>query len=322
MKSIPNGQKILFSALFSVLLTACGSINEVSQKVMADQSVCSHQSLYSYPANELPEPLLTVDTLLSNHFSTQALHIANAIGVINLTSELVRMNNHKDKTLEQRIRFIELSRAIDHRIETASLEISSVTSELNCEKERADQFSNYLDGIEAQRQRQLVVTSIIVGAAGSISSASLSLSHAKGNADTYIGLGVGVIGAALGVMMLTNNKKIYFRHERNTLGEVWEDPVVSKTLPPAIWYYLNYKDPKTKGISLRESLVEKWQTFGQVSKRQGGSERSDQLYFGQGARYSAAQLRNRADMYDQLEAFIALMKQDLKQLSLELEKVE
>jgi len=44
------------------------------------------------------------------------------------------------------------------------------------------------------------------------------------------------------------------------------------------------------------------------------------LYFGEGGRYTAEQLKNRAAMLDQVEASITLMKQDLKVLSIEFEK--
>ncbi|MCC5917712.1 MAG: hypothetical protein JJU02_10360 [Cryomorphaceae bacterium] len=45
------------------------------------------------------------------------------------------------------------------------------------------------------------------------------------------------------------------------------------------------------------------------------------LFFGEGGKYTADQLTNRANMHDQIEAQINLMKQDLKLLALELEKV-
>ena len=44
------------------------------------------------------------------------------------------------------------------------------------------------------------------------------------------------------------------------------------------------------------------------------------MYFGKGGLYTSEQLKNRADMMDQVEAFITLMKQDLKELAIEIEK--
>jgi len=46
------------------------------------------------------------------------------------------------------------------------------------------------------------------------------------------------------------------------------------------------------------------------------------LFFGEGGEYTAGPLTNRANMHDQIEAQINLMKQDLKLLSFELEKLD
>lgn len=47
-----------------------------------------------------------------------------------------------------------------------------------------------------------------------------------------------------------------------------------------------------------------------------------ELYFGEGGKYSAEQLSTRADMLDQLESHINLMKQDLRKLSIEIEQIK
>lgn len=46
------------------------------------------------------------------------------------------------------------------------------------------------------------------------------------------------------------------------------------------------------------------------------------LFFGKDGKYTADQLTNRANMHVQIEAQINLMKQDLKLLALELEKLD
>jgi hypothetical protein len=45
------------------------------------------------------------------------------------------------------------------------------------------------------------------------------------------------------------------------------------------------------------------------------------LFFGEGGEYTAEHLMNRANMHDQIEAHINLMKQDLKLLASELENL-
>lgn len=44
--------------------------------------------------------------------------------------------------------------------------------------------------------------------------------------------------------MLVREKKINFKHERNTLCEVWEGAQTSKALVPSVWYHLSFKDGK------------------------------------------------------------------------------
>ena len=46
-----------------------------------------------------------------------------------------------------------------------------------------------------------------------------------------------------------------------------------------------------------------------------------EVYIGKGGQYRADDLQNRADMLDQTEAFVTLMKQDLKILASDIEKL-
>lgn len=109
-------------------------------------------------------------------------------------------------------------------------------------------------------------------------------------------------------MMLLNNEKTDFFHKRNALRDVWFGSETSKNFPPAVWYYLNYSSPEN-GIatSLREQIIQKWKSFGQISKST-EKEMLD-LYFGEGGEYTSEQLENRADMYDQLESNINLINE-------------
>ena len=46
------------------------------------------------------------------------------------------------------------------------------------------------------------------------------------------------------------------------------------------------------------------------------------MYFGNGGQYGADELDNRADMLDQTESYVTLMKQDLKTLMAEIAKLD
>ncbi|MBS1557674.1 MAG: hypothetical protein JST69_03010 [Bacteroidetes bacterium] len=248
--------------------------------------------------------------------------MANAIGIIDYIQQYIKLKAtyNKNETLENRVTLLALSHTINNKINIASLEISSAASELDCEKERASQIANFLKGKEGQRENNLIISSIIVGAAGAIATEILSSQNSR-NASTVVGLGASLTGATLGVLMLVNKKKVLFYHTRNTLGEIWNKQPTSSTLPPSIWYYLSYEDLSKNEKSLRNLLVERWLNFGQLENPK-NDKKNNELYFGKGGKYTANQLKNRASMYDEIEANITIMKQDLKQLTIEFENLK
>ena len=190
---------------------------------------------------------------------------------------------------------------------------------MDCEEERTTQIASFLKGEVEKREKNLVIGSIIVGALGAIATEVLNNSDVE-NLGSYVAIGTAITEASLGILMLNNKKKIEFVHERNTPGEIWVGPTTSKTLPASIWYYLNYKNSEVRKVSLRNLLIEHWKTFGQVDKRaKHNSKETHEIYFGLGGKYTFEQLENRAAMYDQIESYIKLMKQDLKTLSTEFE---
>lgn len=322
-----NKQVILLTTLVLIfMLAACSGIKDISSLSGLNKSNCYNQKDYHYTSDELPKPIyqIKVDTILSKQFSFESLNVANAIGLLQPLTKYAALQSVYDKTpnLDLKVNLLEIRQTITDKINTSSLEISSVASELDCEEERADQIANYLKSRVEEREKNLVIGSIVVGAAGAIAAEGLNNSESVGNAGSYVAVGASLIEATLGILMLTNKQKINFVHPRNTPGEIWNAPPTSSTLPPAIWYYLNYKDDDKRKESLRELLIENWTTFGQVEKsNKQANHKTDELYFGKGGEYSSEELKNRADMYDQIEAYINLMKQDLKMLSIEFEKI-
>lgn len=324
---ISQHKQIIFLTILilSLMLTSCSGLKDISSLPNLDKSNCYNQKDYHYTSDELPKPIyqIKVDTILSKQFSFESLNVANAIGLLQPLTKYAVLKSVYDKipNLDLKVNLLEIRQTITDKINTSSLEISSVTSELDCEEERADQIANYLKSRVEEREKNLVIGSIVVGAAGAIAAEGLNNSESVGNAGSYVAVGASLIEATLGILMLTNKQKINFMHLRNTPGEIWNAPPTSSTLPPAIWYYLNYKDDDKRKESLRELLIENWTTFGQVEKsNKQANHKTDELYFGKGGQYSSEELKNRADMYDQIEAYINLMKQDLKILSIEFGK--
>lgn len=305
------------------LLLGCASLKDANIRQQILSSNCNQQNIYSYSEADLPKPLydLTVDRRLSGYLSEDNLNMANAIGILDDLTRYVQLRENLDSAdLSKRLSLLELKHRIDHKIDMASLEVSAVASEMDCEEERTSQVANYLRGREGDVESKLTISAIVLGAIGAIITGGILTNETASNTA---GITFGIAEASLGLLMLFNSKKIDFYHQRNALQEVWEDKKVSTNFPPFVWYYLNYTDPNKALPSIRNEIVDRWKNFGQVAELEDESGRQlVPIYFGAGGKYKTEQLVNRADMYDQLESHITLMKQGLKSLSLAVDRLE
>src|SRR5690554_1106329 len=220
-------KQIIWKTLFlSMIITSCSGIKESQFSKQLVKSNCNQLNAYSYTKEEIPSPLheLELDTILTNQFTFKSLNIANAIGLIDYLSAYLEIHEdiEEEPSIEKRLAIIELSNKINQRINFASLEISSVTSEIDCEEERADQLAAYMSNKEKDIETRLTVGAIVVGAVGAVSSGILLYKGNKSNAPDIIGIGGGLLEATLGLLILSNNKKAEFHHQRNALKEIWE----------------------------------------------------------------------------------------------------
>lgn len=306
------------------IVTSCTGIKNEQLRIQLEKSNCNQQNIYSYSKQEMPVPLnqINLDSALTEAFSRKSLNMANSINAIDLLKEYlaIRKSYRQYPTTEKRLDLLECAQKINQRISISSLEISAVASEMDCEEERADQIAGYLKGKEDNIETKLTVGGLLIGGTGAVASGFLVN---KGNAGDYIGVGTGIAGAVAGLLILTSKKKIEFHHKRNALHDIWQGGETSTNFPPSVWYYLNYNDDSQIQGSLREITISKWMNLGQVSGDQPkDKQRNLDLYFGAGGKYSAEQLRNRADMLDQVESLVNLMKQDLKELAIEFDNLQ
>lgn len=309
------------SLLFIFATTSCSSVKNIEIRDLLHHSNCNQQNVYEYTQDSLPIPLheRDISPIVAQKLSFNNLNMANAIGILGSVTRFVelRQNPKPMDDLAYRLELLELKQAIDQKINSSSLEISAISSEMDCEEERTSQVANYLVGKIREKESKLTIGAIVVGALGAILTEGVIKEE---RASHIVGISTGVAEATFGVMMLLNDETTEFFHKRNALKDVWFGAPTSKNFPAAVWYYLNYSNPEN-GIktSLREQIIEKWRSFGQVKKS--SEEEISDIYFGEGGKYTSDQLENRADMYDQLESNINLMKQDLKALSSEIEKL-
>lgn len=316
--------RFILIVILSLLLIGCSSSRKTNFKQQLAKSTCATVD-YSYDSNELPLPFhqLKIDSVLEKSFSHQALNVAHAYGLLDDITQYIQVSslNKSNQTLENKVELLALSQRINNTIQIASVEISAVASEIDCEEERIEQVANYLVNSEDELDTKLTVGAIVVGAAGAVIQGILISSHDETNAGDVIGISMGLAEASLGMLLLFNHQKIEFYHPRNAVREIWEGPPTSKIFPPSIWYYLNYKNNLQNPVSLREQLTKKWIDFGQIETSKRKTE-SYNLNFGNGGKYTAEALKNRANMYDQIESQIKLIKQDITILAQEFQRLE
>lgn len=316
-------QTVAFWTL-SLAFSACGGVRSAKVFEAHSRSNCNQQNTYAYHKSDIPLQFheLDIDEGLKSRFSKKSLNVAHAIGIVDLLDQYLQLKRHENTADDGiMLRKLALAQTIYQRINIASLEVSAVASEIDCEEERASQVADYLKKIEDDRETRLTVSAIIIGATGAVSAGLL---FKNSNVGEWIAIGTGIAEASFGLMILMNKKKVVFDHTRNALRDIWEDSCTSRIFPAPIWYYLNYYDPeRPKERSLRYQIVESWMSFEQIAGLNTNKRKKIlQLYFGDGGQYTAGQLNNRSNMLDQLESAVNLMKQDLKGLAVELEDLK
>lgn len=298
--------------------SSCATVKNAEIRNLLSHSNCNQRNVYNYTEADLPTPLhlQQLSEALQHKLSYNSLNMANAIGLIPTLEKYIQLKTQPKQDAEYRLSILELKQDMDHKINMSSLEISAISSEMDCEEERTSQIANYLSGRADNRESKLTIAAIVVGAAGAILTGGVIKNETAANAT---GISTGIAEASFGFLMFFNKESIEFHHKRNALKDIWFGASNPEIFPPAVWYYLNYANPED-GVqhSLREQIIDKWTHLGQIEKD--SKSELEQLYFGEGGKYSSEQLNNRADMYDQLESNINLMKQDLKALSLELDR--
>lgn len=311
---------------FIFYLSACTTLKNQSLDTLLKRSNCNQQSIIDYSTSEIPEALhkVDIDSTLLSCFSFKSLNVAHAIGLLDMLQAYIKILKQKQNnaSLEQRVRLLELQQKIYQKINISSLEIAAVASEMDCEEERADQVATFLKNKEDQTETTLTASAIVVGALGAIASGILLTKENTSDAPELIGIGAGLAEATFASFILLKKPRVHYSHRRNALREIWLAPKTSQIFPPSIWYYLCYENPDKNEKSLRQQIVDRWTDFGQIAEvKEKNKKEIYNLFFGDGGKYTAEQLANRANMHDQIEAYISLMMQDLKNLVLELEKI-
>ena len=241
--------------------------------------------------------------------SQQSVEVARVMNILPLLSQLIALQRAGET---HSIAFMELRQSLTDRMLLTLFELSSITAELVCERDRADQVADRMDEIDASIVKRLTLASILIGGVTGIISGGIGLAGGASSASEAAEVAGGFFASVFGGTALFATSKQEFRHARNLLNEVWENPKQSSAFSPAIWRYLQ-RQHKDQALTTREEIIRAWRQQGRLGEpgSPGEIERTA-LIFGPGGTYASTDLRARASMLETLEAHINLLSEELE----------
>ena len=250
-----------------------------------------------------------------SRFSADALQVAAVARVVPLLNHIAINNGavRQDPfpAMVSRQRLTEL-------LLLTLFEVTSVTAELTCERDRADQVADRIDEIDGARVKRLTIASILFGGIAGIVSGGIGLAAGGSVGGEAADVAGGLLASWFGVSALFTHSEVDFHHDRNVLREIWDDPQDPRLFSPTIWRYL-HQAREEGGKVPREQVLDSWNQAGRLGEH-GSPDEQDrrQLFFGPGGRYGAADLRARASMLETLEASIRVLYEQLEVLMREI----
>lgn len=200
---------------------------------------------------------------------------------------------------------LELKSNIYGKIAKMELELSSLMSAIDCEEEKGEQIASFLEKELRKKERNLTVAAIITGAVVSVGTGILLATNSVETDNLeYIGIAGGLTEVFLGISILKLDKQITINHSKNILRDVYESESRPDYFPPSTWYYFNSRNNNKDGISLKEQLISRWETYNM-------SDENLTVLLSDGGNYSSEMLKGRSNMLDQLESQLGLINKDL-----------
>jgi len=245
-------------------------------------------------------------------YSATAIYIAEIMDLLPLLNRLARLEKESTNPAEiDRAR-----RKLTTRIQLATMEVSSLVAEIECEVQRADEVQDRLKQAQTKRTTFQTILAVVFGGVTNVITGGLGLATGAGDTAHL----VTVLGGTMEVLFGTSANFVKvrqeFSHPRNHLEALLENTMNNDYFSPRVWRFLTQPDMRDlEGHSLRDVLLQAWREEGRLGES--GSRREQEresLIFGPGGLYDADDLHIREAMLQQLEASIQLMHQDLENL--------
>lgn len=272
---------------------------------------CSPPSASS-PITDVPSSSTRQASELSDielPFSPHTVAMAKTMDVYPLLQKMALLDKGNELST---VDLLQLRQELTDRLLLTLFEVSSTVAEITCERDRADQIADRMDEVDAARVKRLTLISIVVGGVASIVSGGIGLAGGASTASNAADIAGGVFATFFGGTALFTHSEHDFRHHRNLLKDIWDDPKESALFSPAIWRFLHGQH-KDGADPPRKEVVNAWRQEGRLGEQGSADEKKRvRLFFGPGGTYTSADLRARASMLETLEATIQLMNEELE----------
>jgi hypothetical protein len=307
-------------------LPSCRSVKNTSVQIFNAERYCQVMPVSVSYNDSLWASISAIDSAFSpaikRRFSQRARSSAADIGILPLLNQFVETEKRLQHTPTDtdQLKMNTIRQSISEHILLASLDVSNVLAEIECEQDRAIAMKNYLQLQADKRTRKLTIYSILAGAFATVFVSTLTLANAQPQYVEAVSVGGGLIGGYLAVRSLTTTDQAQFNHPRNHLTDIRDNPKMSKVYPPMVWHFLTRElENQAKTPTAREIILDRWRELNLLTEAQSEDQLARlALLFGNGGIYSNDEISHRISLIDSLETEIALMQQELQQLQQEL----
>ena len=250
--------------------------------------------------------------------SPQSEEIAEIVGVTELVQQIHKLITEDAQSLEgTREAWIEARQHLSDRLLLTTLEISSITTEVDCEQMRSQHVETSWTEARLNRAENHLLYAILGDALiGGVFAGALALGLLD-TASAVAAIVGGTVTTGLTAAATLDDVEGNFHHERNLLREIWEGPEESTLFPGLVWQFL-YAPAMDNGqgtITRRERLIADWRKHRWLGEPDSEEEkRRIKLFFGDGGVYNTQDLSIRVQMLGFLKNYINLMHKRLNVL--------
>jgi hypothetical protein len=245
-------------------------------------------------------------------YSPIAVHIADVMDLLPLLDRMAELEvEHATPVDIDRVR-----RKLVTRLQLATLEVSGLVAEIECEVQRADQVQDRLKDIQTTRTTSQTILGVIFGGLANILSGGIGMATGAGDAGNIVSVTGGALEVLFGTSANFTKVRQEFSHPHNHLAAVWDGSPKSEFFSQRAWRFLTEPSIRDlEGHSLRDVMLQTWQEEGRLGESGSIREKErKELLFGSGGFYDSEQLHVREAMLQQLESSIQLMHQELETL--------